>query len=258
MAPLTRKAQSPEELRDHMAATYLTLRQGIAVIAALLPLLLWLGGMARFGLPLQDSMSAYYNTGMRDVFVGVLCATGAFLYLYKGFGDRENLALNLAGFFAVGVALIPPGYWAFGPGLLTGHGAAGVLFFVAIGYVCIFRASDTLPLMKDRRNAAMYSRAYKILGWGMIASPVSAYLLTVLLQSGSQVRSYIFFIEVVGVWTFAAYWILKSREIAQTDAERLAVQGAVAADPSGQVYQVAPPAPAAGEGVPAGALDVPR
>jgi hypothetical protein len=252
MASLARKAQSPEELRNHMAATYLTLRRGIAVIAALLPLLLWLGGMARFGLPLQDSMSAYYNTGMRDVFVGVLCATGAFLYLYKGFGDLENIALNLAGVFAVGVALIPPGQWAFGPGLLTGHGAAGVLFFVSIGYVCIFRASDTLPLMKDRRNAEMYGRAYKILGWGMIASPVAAYLLTVLLQSGSQARSYIFFVEVLGVWTFAAYWILKSREIEQTDAERLVAQATVASDASGKLHRAAAPPPAVGEGAPAG------
>lgn len=241
MTPLVQKEQSPELLRKHVTATYLTLRTGIAVIAAILPLALWLGGAIRFGLPLETSMSAYYNTGMRDIFVGVLCATGAFLYLYKGFGDRENYALNAAGVFAVLTALIPPGGTKLALGL-TPHGLAGVLFFVAIGYVCIFRASDTLPLMLDKAAAAMYSRAYKIFGWLMIASPVAAYVLDQFLRQ-TEAGSYIFFVEVVGVWTFAAYWLLKSREIAQTDAERLAAVGAVETDAAGKLQRADVPAP---------------
>ncbi|HEX2207545.1 MAG TPA: hypothetical protein VHG93_07665 [Longimicrobium sp.] len=255
MAPLVQKEQSPEELRKHVTATYFTLRTGIAVIAAFLPLVLWLGGLIRFRLPLQSSMSAYYNTDMRDVFVGVLCATGAFLYLYKGFGDRENLALNAAGVFAVLTALIPPGGVKLEPFMLTPHGAAGVLFFVAIGYVCIFRASDTLPLMKDRGAAEMYSRAYKLFGWAMIASPVAAWLLNVLWRSGSPTGAYVFFVELLGVWTFAAYWILKSRELAQTDAEHLVAAGAVETDVSGNVCRAAAPVPAVGGSAPVGALD---
>lgn len=254
MPPLARKEQNPEELRNHVTATYFTLRTGIALIACFLPLVLWVGGLLRFGLGLQTSMSAYYNTGMRDVFVGVLCATGAFLYLYKGFGDRENYALNAAGVFAVLTALIPPGGVVIEPFMLTPHGFAGVLFFVAIAYVCIFRASDTLPLMKDRRAADMYSRAYKILGWGMIVSPLGAYLLNLLLLSGSETGAYIFFIELLGVWTFAAYWILKSRELAQTDAEVLAAAGAVVADSSGKLHRAAAPRPV-DERAPAGSLD---
>lgn len=255
MAPLGRKDQSTEELRDHVTATYFTLRTGIAIIAAFLPLVLWLGGLVRFRLGLQTSMSAYYNTGMRDVFVGVLCATGAFLYLYKGFGDRENFALNAGGVFAVLTALIPPGGTKLGALGLTPHGLAGVLFFVAIAYVCIFRASDTLTLMKDRKAADMYSRAYKIFGWAMIASPVGAWVLNMVLRGGGQTGAYIFYIEVLGVWTFAAYWILKSRELAQTDAERLVAAGAVRADAAGKLQRAAAPAPPASETVPVGALD---
>ena len=34
-------------------------------------------------------MSAYYATGIRDWFVGVLFAVAACLYLYKGLTDKE-------------------------------------------------------------------------------------------------------------------------------------------------------------------------
>jgi hypothetical protein len=54
-------------------------------------------------------MSAYYHSGggaMRDEFVGILFAVGAFLCLYKGFTTFEY-ALNLAGAFVIGVAAFP-------------------------------------------------------------------------------------------------------------------------------------------------------
>ena len=38
-----------------------------------------LGGWAT---EFQGSMSAYYHTGMRDIFVGTLCAIGVFLLIY--------------------------------------------------------------------------------------------------------------------------------------------------------------------------------
>lgn len=87
------------DLRKHITGTYLSLRLGMALIAIFFPIVLWLGGVAE-GQPLQESMSAYYFSGggaMRDVFVGVLFAIGAFLYAYKGFNDLENIALNLQG-----------------------------------------------------------------------------------------------------------------------------------------------------------------
>jgi len=52
-------------------------------------------------------MSAYYHTAMREVFVGILFAVGAYLYLYKGFSAVENIALNLAGTFAICIPLFP-------------------------------------------------------------------------------------------------------------------------------------------------------
>lgn len=62
----------PKNLRQHIAATYKALRLGVAVIAFVFPLLLWIGGIFVAGLALEGSMSAYYHAGngaMRNWFV---------------------------------------------------------------------------------------------------------------------------------------------------------------------------------------------
>ena len=75
-----------KNLADHMIATYITIRIGMAVLGIALPFVLWIGGHLRSDLPLQQSMSAYYHAGggaMRDEFVGLLFALRVLLYLYR-------------------------------------------------------------------------------------------------------------------------------------------------------------------------------
>jgi hypothetical protein len=216
----------PGPLQRHMAGTYFALRVGIAVIGAALPIVLWLGGLIVDGQSLLGSMSAYYHFGMRNVFVGALVAIGAFLYLYKGFSTAENVALNVAGLMAVGVALFPTNE----PGaprdtIATLHAAFAIVFFIAIAYVAIARASDTLSLVRDTERAESLRRVYRTLGTLMVASPAIAVVLSSVFDPASPWRSIIFFVEAAGVWVFAAYWLAKSLELRETDAERLAVEG---------------------------------
>ena len=93
--------EKPEQLQKHITGTYTSLRWGLVAIAVTLPLILWIGGYLRQGLPLQGSMSAYYHNSMRDVFVGALFGISACLYFYKGYSLWENRALNLAGISTV-------------------------------------------------------------------------------------------------------------------------------------------------------------
>jgi len=220
-----------KDLSDHIAATYTTLRIGIIVLASALPFVLWIVGKIRFNLPLQQSLSAYYHSGMRDEFVGVLFAVGAFLYLYKGFTTLENYALNLAGILLVGVALFPKGGTSFGR--ITLHGTFAVLFFLSIAYVCIFRSSDTLSLISDATKVSRYRKTYKLLGWAMIAAPIAAVVLTAFFQWEKDANPTVFLVESAGVFTFATYWIVKGREIALTNSERLAVAGEMVAPQHG-------------------------
>jgi hypothetical protein len=181
-------------------------------------------------------MSAYYHVdlSMRNWFVGLLFALGILLHLYKGFSKQENIALNLAGFFAVGVALIPM-EWDCGDVCkkITLHGTCAILLFLCIAYVCIFRASDTLRLLNNKVLQARYRRIYTLIGVGMVLSPLIAVLMTVIFR---QFKSYTFFAEAAGIWIFASYWLVKSYELSFTHAERRVLRGKIRINRTGQLH----------------------
>ena len=220
------KSNQPVDLSEHMLATYQTLRISLFVIALSFPWILWIGGyLSGERLGLQPSMSDYYHAGngaMRNWFVGILFAISGMLAAYKGYRPAENIALNLAGIFAVLVALFPTG-----DALVSAHVIFAVCFFLCIAYVCIFCASATLPLVKEERRG-YYRRLYKLLGWAMVASPAAASALTLILSARS---SYIFLAEACGVYAFAVYWLIKTVEIKETSADRKPATGVIELSP---------------------------
>lgn len=234
-------ASGTSALRTHFLGTYMGLRLGLLLVAVMLPLLLWWGELMFAGTPLLGSMSAYYHSGMRNLFVGALFALGALLVTYKGFSKRENWALNLACVFLVGVALVPTGApeeqaatvsGTGGPlGFLTLHGSLAGLFFLCMGYVCLFRAGDTLTLMKsDRlrpwhRSAAGYRVWYRLVGALLLLSPATAAIANYIVRESPERHSYTFWLEAMAVWAFSLFWLLKSLEVRQTNAEQLAASG---------------------------------
>jgi hypothetical protein len=219
--------KSPDELQEHMLWTYYGLRVGLAVIGFALPLVVLLAGVVLHHVWLEPSISQYYHTkGLissfttRDLFVGGLFAASACLYLYKGYSTKENVALNLAGVFAVFVAVLPTGATPSDEGLVSKlHGASAVLFFVCIAYVSVFRSRDTLHLLPAAKQAE-YARRYVRTGVAMIVSPLAAVVLSFALEPASRFRTSIFWVETLAVWTFAWYWIIKTREMRESNAEK--------------------------------------
>ncbi len=242
-----------DKLREHIFSTYLTLRYGIALVGAFLPVVVYVVGTLNH-IQLQKSISAYYwaspadqdedapvenppvvhdkvkqNPPSRVWFVGGLFAIAAFLYLYKGFSAAENVALNLAAMLAAGVAVFPM-EWRCGTacGKYSLHGFCAVVMFVFLFYVVWFRAADTLTLIPDDTARARYRRMYKIIALAMLASPVTAFVLISVLKKPS---SYTFFIEAAGIWAFSLYWWVKSSELKRTAGTIKALQGQVKASP---------------------------
>lgn len=232
----------PIELSEHMVETYRTLRIGLIVIALLFPWVLWLGGYYLTGgqVRLQRSMSDYYHANadaisgssasesavrgqqqlspgrgvMRNWFVGVLFAISGLLAAYKGYRPAEDVALNVAALFAVLTAIVPNqsgNQW---------HGYFAITFFLCIAYVCIFCASTTLSLVEEHKRRR-YRVLYTLCGLAMAASPLAAAFLNVILRSDS----YTFIAEALGVYAFAAYWLVKTIEISKTEADRMAACG---------------------------------
>lgn len=148
---------------DSRVISYLTIRKAIGLIGFFLPLALVLGKIYYFQDPgIQDSISGYYYTDMRDVLVSSLCATGVFLISYKGYdtpvGRRlplikgaDDLASTVAGIGAIGVAFFPTQLTSATLVQLAGSrsyagvhvASAGVFFLLA--YILIRRFTDHGP-----------------------------------------------------------------------------------------------------------------
>ena len=92
---------------NQLIVSYMFLRQTVGWIGTLLPWVLLVGLAISSTAGRPDSMSGYYYTDMRNVFVGALCALGVFLGAYDGYDDVDRWITNIAGLCAIGVAFCP-------------------------------------------------------------------------------------------------------------------------------------------------------
>jgi hypothetical protein len=188
-------------------------------LALVFPLLLLVVGWAR-GTPIQGSMSEYYYTPERDFFVGILFALGAFLYLYKGFSRQENYTLNVAGALAILIALVPTDSENAASASVHAmfHRGFALLFFFVIAYICIFLSGDTATFIESSSQAKFYGFTYKVLGICMVAIPIVVFGIRSFRHSSYQT----FILEAASIWVFGAYWLLKSKEIKDSQADQRA------------------------------------
>lgn len=107
------KSIQAEPATENDIATYRRIRASIGVLGISLPIaLLILSLLPVFKTTIQDSISSYYYTNLRELFTGVLCAVGLFLIRYKGTKNpniwkNDSLLTNIAGVMAFGIALFP-------------------------------------------------------------------------------------------------------------------------------------------------------
>ncbi|MBK7131647.1 MAG: hypothetical protein IPH69_02125 [Bacteroidales bacterium] len=98
---------------ENIRKTFYRTRKAIGWLGILLSfILLLLSLIPFFKTAIQPSISHYYYTNLREIFTGVLCATSLFLISYRGYSNEifclnENIMTNIAGFLALGVALMP-------------------------------------------------------------------------------------------------------------------------------------------------------
>jgi hypothetical protein len=234
----------PEDLLNHVLRTYNLLRMGMGIIALLFPFALVILGYL-IGVEWQPSLSRYYFAPWeawnnpttfpifqtRILFCGTLCALGAFLYLYRGFSRLENWLLNAAGVFACGVALCPMPftYYEHFPyadifeWLGYAHYAFALLLFACMACVVWFCADNTLHYLPTEELRRKFAARYKVLAIAMAAFPLVALAIT----KWAEAESYFTFTaEALGVFTFAAYWLLKSYELSLSDADHKLVDDA--------------------------------
>ena len=209
---------------ETLVRSYLFLRSGIGIIGVALPVVLVIGAIIldqRF--EFLDSMSSYYYSVMRDVFVGSLWAIAIFLICYR-YDYLDDFASTIAGICAIGVALFPTtpdvdatqGQTAIG----VVHAVFASCFFLVLALMSIIlfqrgnpekdKVTDT-----DRKRKRRNNLIYRICGITMVACILLAALILFVpyLSDNRWQHQYhpIFFIEFIATWAFGWAWFVKGQ-----------------------------------------------
>ena len=205
--------------------SYLTLRKAVGILGLSFPVVLAAGSLIAGDChEILDSISTYYHSGMRNIFVGVMCVLALFLFAYRGYELRDALAGNLGCIFALGVAFFPTSVTgqlpdcipapADHPVLSSLHFISAALLFLVLTYFSLFlftKGSGNPTPRKLKRN-----RLYRICGYTMLCClsliAVYFYLLEKRFPALSRLDP-VFWLESVALWAFGISWLTKGKAL---------------------------------------------
>ncbi len=195
--------------RAPLVHSYLYLRRAIGLIGLALPFVVILGKQFVQGGDLIGSLSGYYYTDLRDVFVGAMCATGVFLLAYYGHDQVDNIVSTVAGLGAIGLALFPTTpdrdatAWQHTSGVL--HYAFAAVFFLSLAYFCL----RLFP--HDGEQPPGTGVVYRGCGVVILACLV---LIAVTNWLGLVPELHpALWLETVAVWAFGVAWLVKGQTL---------------------------------------------
>ncbi|WP_282601897.1 hypothetical protein [Paracoccus sp. PARArs4] len=211
-----------EKAHNELVLSFLSVRRAIGALGFFLPVILLLSAPFMQG-GLRTSISSYYYSSMREVFVGTLFAQAVFLWSYEGFRPRagdlitDRRMARLAAVSAAIVALAP----TYGPEVdctalqcLLGpgraamlHFAAAALFFGALAVFCLvlFVKGD-----EDSPEKRASNRIYRICGWTIIGCiAVIGVMAATGLDDALAILRPVFWLESVACFAFATSWAVK-------------------------------------------------
>jgi hypothetical protein len=200
--------------------SYLDLRKSIGLIGIAMP---WVARVfAKFhgDAPMLMSISAYYHTDARGIFVGALFAAGLFLLFYRGEPDnlQDRILAIPWGLSAAFIGLVPMNPCGdeelakmkdspcVPPGHEHLHAIPVVVFFAITIYMTLFRfpkTTEAITPAKRHRN-----KVYKICAYIMLAC-VAAIGYNAITDNQSGIG--IFFFEAIAIAAFSVSWLVKGR-----------------------------------------------
>jgi hypothetical protein len=217
---------------EDLVLSYTRVRTALGLLGLALPLVLIVGGL--FDEPrlensqgIEATISDFYHTTYRDIFVGCLCAIGVFLISYRGYrrapGDwiSDDWLATSAGVAAFGLAFFPNEGGGMAITSMTQravgtdlspvlHYSFALIFFSSLAAFCLVKFSRTAKPGKRR--------IYRFCGHTILASMLATAICVVLKRwvggGGRElVLEYklIFWFEAIGIWAFALSWLIKGR-----------------------------------------------
>lgn len=202
--------------------SYMTLRKAIGILGVLFPIILVIGTIVACGYDhILGSISEYYHSVMRNIFVGILCAIALFLFSYRGYNQIDNIMGNLACLFALGVAFFP---MSLGPSDLIDkiHFTSAALLFLTLSFFSLFLFTKTkdnnkMTKLKRHRNRVYITCGIIMLGCILLISSyfifeLHQYLVIYNLKP-------IFWLETFALWAFGVSWLTKGQAILSDEKE---------------------------------------
>lgn len=187
----------------------------------MLPLILGVGGYWLLGIEIQENLSLYYHTPLRDIFVGIMFSIGLFLFCYIGSSPWENWTGNLACVAAIGIALFPidphadPLHQVTVAGWM--HTMFGGVFFTCITIFSVHHFPHNEP--EDDSKEWLLSRVqiFRLSGAVLVGSVtvMGLYLFGLDREARQSMSDWnvIFWGEWVAIWAFAIAWLVKGRTL---------------------------------------------
>ena len=209
--------------------TFKTMRRMIGIFGMALPIaaIFWTFVLSDCS-TLLDSISAYYHTDMRDVFVGILCAVSFFLFAYHGYNWLDFITFKCAGFFALGIAFSPTNIGTDTYPCLKKcanqsdlcsiiHFVSAALFFLTLAFTSFYLFTKFKPntakadatIQKRRRNVL-----YRICGVLIFLCLILIAVVYFFCKGGSINKiNPIFWLETIALFSFGISWLVKGEVI---------------------------------------------
>jgi hypothetical protein len=204
--------------RTPLVISYLGLRKAVGIIGIALPFVLAIGKILVDGAGLEMSMSEYYYTGMRNVFVGSLCAISVFLMSSRGYDRRDHVAGILASIFGLGVALFPtapdvnptPGEMI----ISRLHALWAASFLLTLAYFSLALFTQTDSPGRETPRKLQRNAVYRVCGWTILACLILSALVEQLPADSPVMKLYpLFWLESLAVVAFGVSWLTKGEAI---------------------------------------------
>jgi Protein of unknown function (DUF998) len=219
------------------ARSYLLIRTIVGVLGVLLPFVFILGEAIFLdeGVHVRGSISAYYHTSMRDIFVGSLCVVGLLLATYMaGQTKRPDWWLSLvAGIAVLGVVFFPTGRPNIPDGaplcgitpepagcspvqqelgetvVATVHFISAAVFILSLAAICFYFA------YRERRAG---NAGVAWLQWACgiaIVAAVAWVAVGGIMDWDLGELTPLYIGEVASIWAFGTSWLMSSRDLWQ-------------------------------------------
>jgi hypothetical protein len=190
----------------------------VGIIGVALPFVLVLGKWIFESGGIQPSISDYYYTVMRNVFVGSLCAIGVFLMSYRGYEKKDDIAGIIACLSIIGVAFFPttPNGIPVPTDQIIGivHYICALIFFSTMAYFCLvlFRKSNPSKAMTPQK--LQRNLVYKVCG-GIIVACIALIASYSFFLRGTVIDRLdpVFWLESVAIVVFGFSWLTKGEAI---------------------------------------------